>query len=285
LRDGLGKPAGVIAYSIDVTERKRLEEQLLQAQKLEAIGQLAGGVAHDFNNLMAIITAHADLLLARLSANDPCRELAEPIKHAGERAAVLTRQLLAFSRKTILDPRVLDLNELIQEASRLLRSVLGEGIELVLALSPELGRVRADPHQLEQVLLNLAVNARDAMPQGGKVTIRTEDVELRSSSLNLNVPVRPGPYVALSLSDTGCGMTPEVQARIFEPFFTTKEVGRGTGLGLAMVYGFVRQSDGHIEVRSEPGQGATFTIYLPRAEDVGAPAPSEPRTEPAQQAQ
>jgi PAS domain S-box-containing protein len=257
------QPGGVLLMVSDITERKRLEEHMLQAQKLEAVATLGGGVAHDFNNLLAIINGYSEILLAQVSTTDPLREMIEPIRTAAERAARLTRQLLDFSRRTILAPQATDLNRLLRDLTGLMRPVLGERIELLLALDPDLGRVRVDPSRLEQAILNLTVNARDAMPQGGTLTVRTRNMD-RPSPLPPDLPA--GPYIALEVRDTGAGMTEAVKARIFEPFFTTREVGKGTGLGLATVYGFLRQSDGHIRVDSAPGQGATFTIYLPQVE-------------------
>ena len=240
---------------IDITERKRLEEQFRQAQKMEAIGRLAGGVAHDFNNILTAILGYSDLLGASLSASNPLREEVEEIRKAAERAAALTRQLLAFGRRQVLILEVLDLNLLVREMERMLRRVIGEDIEIRTRYDPELGRVRADRGQLEQVLINLIINARDAMPSGGTITIETGNAELDGHHL---------PAVMLAVGDTGCGMDAETRAHIFEPFYTTKEKGKGTGLGLATVYGIVEQSGGHVRVSSEPGRGATFRVFLPR---------------------
>ena len=269
----LGDPAvrAVVVNFHDITERKRLEERLRQSQRMEAIGQLAGGVAHEFNNLLTVVNADADLLLDELRPDDPHRGLAAEVKKAGERAAALTRQLLAFGRKQVLAPRVLDLNEVVSQMGRLLLRTIGEDIELVLYLQPGLAPVFADQGQMEQVLLNLAVNAREAMPRGGRLVIRTGNVTLGEGYARTHPEVVAGPYVLLELRDSGCGMSPEVKARIFEPFFTTKGVGKGTGLGLAVVHGVVSQSGGHIEVDSEPGGGTSFKIYLPRAEPSGEP--------------
>jgi PAS domain S-box-containing protein len=246
---------------VDITARKALEAQLQQAQKMESIGRLAGGVAHDFNNLLTVINGYSQLLLAKLSAGDPLRAGLVEISKAGERAAGLTRQLLAFSRRQVLEPRVLDLNQVVEEMRSMLGRVVGEDVDVRIALHAEAGMVHVDPHQLEQVLMNVVVNARDAMPGGGKMLIET---------------ARVGRYVMLAVSDNGVGMDGETRQQIFEPFFTTKGVGKGTGLGLSMVQGIVAQSGGHIDVYSELGQGTTFKIYLPApagaAADAGKPA-------------
>jgi PAS domain S-box-containing protein len=274
LRDAKGILKGSVHVLRDVTERKRVEEQLRQAQKMEAIGQLAGGVAHDFNNLLMAIIGYSDLLLARLRDGDHLRKHIQEIKKAGERAASLTRQLLAFSRRQVLVPQVLDLNSVVSDMQKMLRRMIGEDIELLTIPGPDLGQVRADPGQVEQVIMNLAVNARDAMPEGGRLTIETTNVELDESYTRNHIDVPPGRYVMLAVSDTGSGMDPETLSHIFEPFFTTKEEGKGTGLGLATVYGIIKQSGGHIEVSSAPGQGTTFKVYLPRIEAAGElPAP------------
>ncbi len=255
----------------NVSERRRLEEELRQAQKMEAVGRLAGGVAHDFNNLLTIVIGYSDLLLERLGAKDAMRGYVEETKKAGERAASLTRQLLAFGRRQVLAPQVLDLNAVVGNIDKMLRRLIPENIELVTVLEPELGRVKADPGQIEQVIMNLAVNARDAMSQGGQLSLETANVELDEGYARSHVGVLPGRYVMLAMSDSGNGMDPETQAHIFEPFFTTKEKGKGTGLGLATVYGIVKQSGGHIWLYSEPNQGATFKIYLPRVEEAAQP--------------
>ena len=252
----------------DITERRQLESQLRQAQKMEAVGQLAGGVAHDFNNLLTVIGGRCYLMLGRLPADDPLRREVELVRSAAERAARLTHQLLAFSRKQVLEPRVLDLNETVAGIEPLLRRLIGEHIEIGVARGAGLGRVKADVGQLEQVILNLAVNARDAMPQGGRLTLGTSNATVDEAAVRRAPEFEPGDYVVLSVTDTGHGMDAATRAQIFEPFFTTKEIGKGTGLGLATVYGIVKQSGGFIEVESEPGRGATFKVYLPCVEEA-----------------
>jgi nitrogen-specific signal transduction histidine kinase/ActR/RegA family two-component response regulator len=260
----------------DLTETRKLERQLQQSQKLEAVGQLAGGVAHDFNNMLTIILGYSDLLLDSLNERDPLRESVLAIDEAATRAARLTRQLLAFSRRQVLQFEVLDINAVVAGIREMAQRLIGEDITLTVSLQPDLRRVRADSAQLEQVIMNLAVNARDAMPRGGSLTIETRNVGLDADyAAQYNSEVRPGEYVLLAVSDTGHGMDKATLAHIFEPFFTTKEPGKGTGLGLAMAFGIVRQSGGHIAAYSEPGLGATFKIYLPIvAEDSHVPSPT-----------
>ncbi len=270
-----------LGYFADVTERQLLERQLAQAQKMEAIGLLAGGVAHDFNNLLTAVMGHCDLMALHLNPDDPLWLHVQEIVQAAERGQSLTHQLLAFGRKQILKPQVVNLNEIVTEMTNLLQRLLEEDIELATILAPDLGAVKADPGQLEQIIMNLAVNARDAMPQGGKLTIETANVYLDEDYASSHAEVHPGIYVMLALSDTGHGMDEATKSRIFEPFFTTKQMGRGTGLGLATVYGIAKQSGGHIWVYSELGQGTTFKIYLPRVEEARAPTVRKEAPSPA----
>jgi PAS domain S-box-containing protein len=272
IRDAAGAIVGVSSVTRDISDKKRLEAQYRQAQKMEAIGRLAGGVAHDFNNLLTVITCADDLLLSRAALDAASRDLIEQSKRAAERASSLTRQLLAFSRQQVLVNRVIDLNVLVSDMHKMLRRLIGEDVELVTELDPEVHPVKADPSQIEQVIMNLAVNARDAMPRGGRLRIETSNVHLDATYAQARPEVRPGPYAMIAVTDTGCGMDTATKARIFEPFFTTKEPGKGTGLGLATVYGIVKQSDGYIYVQSEPGRGTTFKVYLPRSESMAGPA-------------
>ena len=261
-----GHIIGYVGVARNIAERKHLEEQLLQAQKMEAIGRLAGGVAHDFNNLLMVISGYADQLRRRLGSRHPLYKAAAEIQGAIDKAAGLTRQLLAFGRRQTLQPRVIDLNGVVTEIGAMLRRLISENIRLVMHLDPALGCVNADPSQLEQVLLNLAINARDAMPRGGVLTIETANVDWQEASTHQLIATPPRCYVMLAVGDTGCGMDAETQTHIFEPFFTTKGPGIGTGLGLATVYGIITQSGGAIEVHSTPGQGSTFRIYFPQVE-------------------
>ncbi|MFZ1061728.1 MAG: GAF domain-containing protein [Candidatus Rokuibacteriota bacterium] len=281
LRDPSGGIVGTVGVVKDITEQKRLEENLRQSQKMEAVGRLAGGIAHDFNNLMTIITGRAEMLLGRLRPDDPLHRDIELFRKTSARAAAVTRQLLAFSRKQVLQPKVLDLNAVVAGMDSMLRRLIGEDIDLVTALEPALWHVRADPGQLEQVILNLVVNARDAMPNGGKLTVETGNVELDEGYASRHVAVKPGSFVLLAVSDTGMGMDQATRSRMFEPFFTTKEQGEGTGLGLATVYGIVKQSGGSIWCYSEPGQGTAFKIYLPRVDEaVESLEPAPPAAAP-----
>jgi len=256
----------LVIVNRDVTERKDLEKKLLLSEKLEAIGKLSGGVAHDFNNLLGVILGYTSELQKRIPPDDPYREAVDEIQKAGKRAASLTQQLLAFSRKQVFEPQILDLKTIVAEAAKMLERLIGEDITLDIVSVQQMGMVKADRGQIERVILNLAVNARDAMPQGGTITIEIADVELDESNHTLACTIAPGSYVMLKVTDTGCGMDAELQSHIFEPFFTTK--GQGTGLGLATVYGVVKQSGGEIAVESSPGKGATFRIYLPRVSET-----------------
>jgi len=267
LRNSQGEVIGLTGVGTDISERKRLEQQLWQLQKMEAVGRLAGGVAHDFGNLLTVIHVRAQLALHRLGAAEPARQDIELLDATAARAGSLVKQLLAFSRKQVLQPKVLEINAVVEEAEQMLRPLIGEDVALVTALAPGLGRVKADPIQLEQVLVNLAVNARDAMPQGGTLTVETADVEVDESFTLEHAGSSAGPHVALVVRDTGTGMDEATRAQIFEPFFTTKQVGKGTGLGLATVYGIVKQHGGFVTVDSELGHGSTFAVYLPRVDE------------------
>jgi two-component system cell cycle sensor histidine kinase/response regulator CckA len=270
VRDAGGNPQYTIHMVENINEWKQLETQFLQSQKMETVGRLAGGIAHDLNNLLTVLSGYSQLSLLELKEDDPLKGNLQEIKSATERAAQLTRQLLVFSRRQALDMKVLDLNTILRGLEKMLRRIMGEDIQLITNLAEDLGSVKTDPAQIEQVLLNLVVNAKDAMLEGGKLILETNNVELDEDYARTHMSVIPGRYVLLSVSDTGCGMSPEVKERIFDPFFTTKEKGKGTGLGLSTVYGIVKQSGGHIWVYSELGQGATFKIYLPRVEDEAA---------------
>jgi PAS domain S-box-containing protein len=281
IRDPSGKAVRMVGGMTDLTERKNLEAQLLHSQKMEAIGRLAGGIAHDFNNLLTVINGYCELLLEE--SRDAGRKHVEQIALAAERAATLTSRLLAFSRRQVVQFTVVDLNAVLENTRNLLIRLIGEPVELVMILDPALGRVKADPGQIEQVVMNLTVNARDAMPQGGTLTIRTANVTLDRPDVRAQFTVPAGSYVMLEVVDTGIGMNEDTQAQIFEPFFTTKAQGEGTGLGLSTVYGIVKQSDGYILVDSQPGRGATFTILLPRtmeetATTEGSPSENRPLT-------
>jgi two-component system cell cycle sensor histidine kinase/response regulator CckA len=267
IRNDSGKMEHLVIVNRDITDRRRLEDQFRQAQKMDAIGRLSGGIAHDFNNILGVIIGYAEILQENIESAHPDRSCVDEILRAGQRAASLTRQLLAFSRQQVLEPKVLDLNAVISDMQKMLRRLIGEDIELSTELNDELGHVRADQGQLEQVILNVAVNARDAMPDGGKFSISTQNLVMgEAETKRYSYPFRPGHYVLLTVSDNGTGMDMGTQTRIFEPFFTTKEKGKGTGLGLATVYGIVKQSEGYIEVHSEVGVGTTFRIYLPIVE-------------------
>jgi nitrogen-specific signal transduction histidine kinase/ActR/RegA family two-component response regulator len=262
----------------DITDRRQLEEQLRQAQKMDAVGRLAGGVAHDFNNLLMVIKGHTELLLNVLPPSDHIAHKIEQIDRSADRAAALTRQLLAFSRMQVLQLQVINLNSIVEEMGKLLPRLIGEDIELVVRADQKLGAIRADASQMEQIIMNLAVNSRDAMPNGGKLVIETKNADLDQTYTASHPLMKPGAYIQLTVSDSGCGMDAETQSHIFEPFFTTKEKGKGTGLGLATVYGIVKQSGGFIWVYSELGKGTSFKIYIPRVDQAedhpGAPKPT-----------
>jgi len=271
------EPADVLeAIAEDITERRVLEDQFRQSQKMEAVGRLAGGIAHDFNNLLMVVSGYTEVLLDQLTAENPLHTKAEAIQQASDRATTLTRQLLAFSRKQLLELKVIDVNAIVADMERLLRPLIGEDIELSTSLAPAVGCTRADAGQLEQVIMNLVVNAKDAMPNGGKICIRTASVNLDDTYRPENTFIKHGPYVMISVSDSGQGMDRDTQARIFEPFFTTKEKGKGTGLGLSTVYGIIKQSGGYVFVQSEPGRGTVFTIYFPRVDEPSQALGSAP---------
>jgi PAS domain S-box-containing protein len=280
IRDQTGAVTGAATIARDIRERKRLEGQLQHAQKMEAVGRLAGGVAHDFNNLLSVIVGYGYLIQSSVPAGDPLRNAADEIMGASERAGSLTRQLLAFSRKQVMRPEVLDLNAILDGIGRMLPRLIGEDIDIHLAPAAGLHRIKVDPGQVEQVIMNLVVNARDAMPNGGRLTVETANVDFGEEEARHH-GIRSGSYVLLAVSDTGHGMDNETRARIFEPFFTTKEPGKGTGLGLATVYGIVSQSNGHIWVYSEPGCGTTFKVYFPSTGEAAATAAASARPEPA----
>ena len=266
ITDGRGKVVRLLALKEDVSRKRSLEAQLRQAQRMESIGRLAGGVAHDFNNILTAIFGYTELVSETLAPDSPQREDLDEIRKASQRASALTRQLLAFSRQQVLQPVVAETNELVENLEKMLRRIVSEDIKVRLALSPATGNIRVDPGQFDQVLMNLVVNARDAMPKGGSLVIETANAELDEQYAMEHQPVTPGPYVLIAVSDTGSGIPPEVRSRIFEPFFTTKEIGKGTGLGLSTVYGIIKQSGGYVWVYSEMGKGTTFKIYLPRVD-------------------
>ena len=272
--DSEGRKLGAVAAMIDITERKFLEQQFRHSQKMEAVGHLAGGVAHDFNNFLTIITGYGQMIQRNLDPDSPMRAHVEEILKSGERAAALTRQLLAFSRRQDFSPRMLDLNAVVSSTENMINLLIGKNIELLAALPAGIGIISGDPGQIEQVIMNLAVNARDAMPNGGTITIETGNVELDETYARAHMHVKPGSYVMLAVTDTGCGMSANTQAHIFEPFFTTKEPGKGTGLGLATVYGIVKQHAGNVWVYSELGQGTSFKVYFPRIETGATKAES-----------
>ncbi len=274
LHNAAGEVRGEIAVAADFTEQRRLEEQFIQAQKMEAIGRLAGGAAHDFNNVITVISGYGQILLDAVADILPLKEAAQEVLKASDRAAALASQLLVFSRRQVIQPQVLDVNEVVSNLQRMLSRLIGEDVELKTMLSPDLGLVRADPGQLEQVIVNLALNARDAMPNGGRLTIETANVQLDEASARTH-GVASGSYIMLAVTDTGSGMTAEIRSHLFEPFYTTKERGKGTGLGLSTVYGIVKQHGGEIFVYSEPDRGSTFKIYFPQVVEAASPAAAE----------
>jgi hypothetical protein len=278
LKDEAGNLAGVLSMANDITEEKKAEEalaqsleQLRQSQKIEAVGRLAGGVAHDFNNLLTVITGYCELMMIKIGEGNPLLQDLQEVSKSADRAAGLTRQLLAFSRRQILQPKVLEIDTLVPEMDKMLRRLIGEDIDLVTILGADAGKVKFDPGQIEQVIANLVINSRDAMPDGGAITIETANVELDQAFVRKHGGAWPGPHVMLAVSDTGCGMSPEILSKAFDPFFTTKEKGKGTGLGLSTVFGIVNQSGGCIYVYSEPGRGTTMKIYLPRVTGETSP--------------
>ena len=271
VRDDQGRVTLFTGVATDITEHKALEQQLLQAQKMEAVGRLAGGVAHDFNNLLMAIMGYGELMRAKVLKDDPLYGHLENILKAGDRAAALTQQLLTFSRQKIVHPQVIDLNRVVLDLEPMLRRLIGEDLDLEVVTDRRLGAVKADPGQLGQIIMNLVVNARDAMPQGGRLTLKTAPVNFTVGCHSRFGLTPPGPYVMLEVQDTGVGMDEATQAHVFEPFFTTKEPGKGTGLGLSTVYGIVKQSGGYLDLESSPGAGSTFTIYLPRLEAIVEP--------------
>ena len=265
-----------IAFVNDISDRKQLEDRLLQAQKMEAVGRLAGGVAHDFNNMLTVIAGYNRMILDDLSPLDPLRGCAEEVLKAADRAAALTQQLLAFSRRQVMRSCVMNVNTTVEHTEKMLRRLIGEDIELVLSLSADIGNIKADPNHIEQAIVNLALNARDAMPKGGRITVETANTYLDETYARTHLGVKPGEFVMVAVSDTGHGMDAETRRRLFEPFFTTKEKGKGTGLGLATVYGVVKQLGGDIWVYSEPGQGTTFKLYFPRVTETASLPPASP---------
>ncbi len=279
LRDARGRISGTITIDSDITQRRVLEEQFRQSQKLEAVGRLAGGVAHDFNNLLTVIMGYVEMLILEAPDRPDLVSYAEEVQYAASRASALTAQLLAFSRRQISQPRVLDLNEVVTHSMKLLRRVIGEDIEIATHLDRQLERVKLDPIHIDQVIMNLVVNARDAMAQGGRLTIETANVMLDENYSGRHLGVTPGPYAMLAISDSGSGMSEETKSRLFEPFFTTKEAGKGTGLGLSIVYGIVKQNGGEIMVYSELGKGTTFKIYLPMSRTPAELAAAEHRAQ------